>query len=391
MRKSMLFLTLFLAVAAILAMSPLTAMAKVEGMCSECHTMHSSQTPPPADWLANGWVPGQEPNVALLAADVTTNACLGCHQAAGTVQNDGSNNIPYVHQVDNPNYGAFGVSGDTLAGGTFYHVANSGAEDVKGHNVVGVTGQDSVLNSYTPPGYDNVEGGSLGLPSGTSWSNQLTCAGDHGCHGDHREADQFAAISGGHHGDDSTIDGSTVAQSYRFLLGSWGKEWNTDGTTGGKWEYKPTSSNHNQYKALARTAETYVGAEDTISYLCAQCHGYFHSADNAVDTAQGGITNGTFGNWVRHPTDFDMADTDAGSEYKAYGPTYSVVAPVGSENVGTVLSTVNVDAGGQAIVTCISCHRAHGTNYADLLRWDYSAMEAGQGGTTGCFECHTTK
>ncbi len=46
------------------------------------------------------------------------------------------------------------------------------------------------------------------------------------------------------------------------------------------------------------------------------------------------------------------------------------------------------------IVTCLSCHRAHGSPYADLLRWDYDTMIAGNAGDAtgkGCFVCHTTK
>ncbi|MBW2109813.1 MAG: hypothetical protein JRI36_14300, partial [Deltaproteobacteria bacterium] len=124
-----------MAAAVLVALFPVSAMAKVQGVCSECHTMHSSQTPSPTDWLNNGWTPGQTPNVALLAADTSTNPCLGCHQAASGVQNDGSNSIPYVHQADDPTYGATGTTGNTLAGGSFYYVAQSGgAADVKGHN-----------------------------------------------------------------------------------------------------------------------------------------------------------------------------------------------------------------------------------------------------------------
>lgn len=42
-------------------------------------------------------------------------------------------------------------------------------------------------------------------------------------------------------------------------------------------------------------------------------------------------------------------------------------------------------------VMCLSCHRAHGSPYPDMLRFDYN-MEAGGGTSTdGCFKCHTNK
>jgi hypothetical protein len=392
MKERMMVLIVLVAAIAIMAAFSNPAMARVRGVCSECHTMHSSQTPAPTDWTNNGWVAGQTPNVALLAAST---GCLGCHQAASGVQNDGSNNIPYVHQTDNPNYGATGTTGDTTAGGTFYYMKQAEgtqAGDAKAHNVDGIsTSQDSVLG-YDPPGYDSTLGQSLGLPA--SWTGQrLTCAGTYGCHGDHNELDLFAAISGGHHGDDTPpVGGGTVARSYRFLLGIVGLEWNTSGATGGRWEYKPTSSAHNQYKGVDRTDDTYVSSGDnTISYLCAQCHGFFHSSDNAGgDTATGGIDDGvSWGNWVRHPTDYDMGNTDPGSEYRSYGPTYDVDAPVASVNYTTVVDAVTF--ADDTIVTCISCHRAHGSDYADLLRWEYN-MDAGSGTDNGgCFKCHTEK
>ncbi|RLB81583.1 MAG: hypothetical protein DRH17_08570 [Deltaproteobacteria bacterium] len=393
MKRAMFLFTGVLAAAALVVAFSGPATAAVTGVCSNCHTMHSSQSPAPSAWTDKGWSADQSPNVALLVT-----GCVGCHTAPSATQNTGSNTTPYVHQTQDPTYGDYGVAGNTLAGGTFYYMkADEGTQagDAKAHNVLGISSVADSQLTNTPPGYDATLGQSLGLPA-TWGSNRLRCAGTYGCHGDHGQSDQFAAISGAHHGDDTTIDGSTVAKSYRFLKGIVGKEWNTSGGTGGKWEYKPTATAHNQYKGKDRTDDIYTGGTDTISYLCAECHGFFHSSDNAGgDTATGGIDDGTWGNWVRHPTDYDMGNTAVGSEYRTYngdGSTYSVVAPVASVDVGTVVSSVTYSD--DTIVTCLSCHRAHGSDYADLLRWDYSGMVAGTTGTTagtGCFLCHTAK
>lgn len=391
MREKVLLLTVLVAAAAMMAAFSSPAWARVQGPCSECHTMHSSQSPPPQDWLDNNWTAGQEPNVALLAYGAGTNVCLGCHQAAGADQNNGSNNIPYVHQSQDPAYGLTGTTGNTLAGGTFYYLelgpGTSQEKDAKGHNVLGIAGMDSGLMSYDPPGYDNFV---TGRPATWSAGTQLRCAGSYGCHGYPNVVDQFAAISGGHHGDDSVINGSSIPTSYRFLMGIVGNEWNTSGATGGRWEYKPTSTAHNQYKGADRTDDIYSqSSTSTISYLCAECHGFFHSSDNASGIDEGGIDDGAWGNWVRHPTDYDMGNTVAGSEYRSYGPTYNVDAPVASTVASSVVDTVTFN--NDTIVTCISCHRAHGSDYADLLRWQYN-MDAGSGTDNGgCFICHTTK
>ncbi|RLA81698.1 MAG: hypothetical protein DRG33_00080, partial [Deltaproteobacteria bacterium] len=40
-------------------------------------------------------------------------------------------------------------------------------------------------------------------------------------------------------------------------------------------------------------------------------------------------------------------------------------------------------------VQCLSCHRAHGSPYPDMLRWDYRNWPGG--GMNGCAVCHTSK
>ncbi len=347
-----------------LLLLPVPGMAKVTGQCAQCHTMHNSQggAPMAVDIAGN---PQTAPNQTLLRY-----GCVACH----TGTNDGTNNIPYVNSTTAPTYGADGTTGNTLAGGNFYWVAAAGgASDAMGHNVAsdGLATQDATLGN-TPPG-------------GTGpLTSQLTCAGTTGCHGDRTKDSDFGAMSGTHHADDSVIDGTTVARSYRFLDGVLGLE-DPD------WEYLPTATSHNQYKGFDRTSDTEL-AVGSISNLCAHCHNDFHDGSgNVGGTAP--AANPFSSPWVRHPTDFDMGNTAAGSEYRNYGGAgvnaYVVAAPVASVDVSTVLSTVTFND--DTIVTCISCHRAHGTPYPDLLRWDYSSISAGGGGSGGCFECHTTK
>jgi hypothetical protein len=330
-------------------------------------------------------------SMPLGALLVGSGGCIGCHTAPSGTQNTGSGVIPYIDQITAPTYDATGTEGNTLAGGTFYFVRTEVA-NAQGHNVVGVAGQDGDL-ALQPPGYDSTEANTLGLPPG-AWDEQLTCAGTYGCHGNHNESDPFGAVRGGHHGDDTPpLTGDTVAMSYRFLLGITGLECNTDGH---KWEYRPTSAIHNQYKGIDRASDVYAGSEKSINYLCAQCHGFFHSADNNGDNLATGGTAGTVNfqsPWVRHPTDFSMSNAFT-DEYASYNvdKSYNPIAPLASETVTAVITTIT--GGTDDIVSCVSCHRAHGTDWADLLRWDYSTMDAGQiTGTPneGCFICHTTK
>jgi len=337
-----------------LAISVLSASAAIPAglACVDCHTMHNSQNNSPV--VASG------AQSALL-----NNTCIGCHAGGNTSGSD----YPYVFNSTGATYGT-----NTLAGGNFYWVTQTGG-DTRGHNVEGIVAIDGTMDPPTPPGFSTAF--SLnGTISGGGWgaSERLTCAGTNGCHGRHNNGAEITnmvtAVKGGHHGDDSNIDGSSVAKSYRFLYGIVGIE-DSD------WELTAVdnSTDHNQYHGIDGGTDA-----STISYLCAECHGTYHS------------DKGTASPWLRHPTDFDMGNVTS-KEYGNYnGGTsasapYSVIAPVASDQstVTGVQQTV-FDNADDAIVTCISCHRAHGSPYYKLMRWDYA------GGTGGdCTICHTSK
>lgn len=341
----------------------------ITGVCSSCHTMHNSQNGAP---MADQSTP---------YAYLLRSSCVGCH--TGSTGEKNSFGAPIVYHTTNP----AGQGGSkTLAGGDFYWVATAGGHtDSMGHNVDGVAAEDAAL-LFIPPGWDtaatpgaNSDGQING--GGASWLTQLTCAGTNGCHGTHNvPAD--AGITGAHHGNtggtsNQANSATTVGSSYRFLSGIYGLE-NAD------WNWAETNVTHNEYYGANSPANrdlsnTTYGNKHTTSYSCAECHGFFHSK---IDSTSGGGTP-----WLRHPTDIALPNK---TEYASY-TTYSVEAPVGRSTV-PASSGSTVTPGTTDIVTCISCHRAHGSPQADLLRWDYATMIAGGGGSdTGCFTCHTSK
>ncbi len=330
--------------------------AVVSGPCSDCHTMHHSQNGGAlSEWGDNG------PYEALL-----TIGCLGCHSGS----NSGSDSTPYVFDPDGPVYDATGTESTTttLAGGNFYWAVSEAAT---GHNLNGLCTSDPTLD--IPPGFDGGRAAGDGtIPGGGSWNSgtQVTCAGTYGCHGSHDTSSQAAAVRGGHH----SLKGPAItspdndSSDYRMLVGIAGYE-DPDR------EFRPTATAHNQYKGLDNP-----GASETlsISSMCAQCHGLYHSD----------LSSGSASPWLRHPVNYDLGNTPSGSEYRDYGGpshTYEITTPVASVNVASVISTVTFN--NDTIVTCISCHRAHGSPWYKSLRWNY------RGSATGgyCSNCHTTK
>jgi hypothetical protein len=347
--------------------------AKITGNCANCHTMHNSQNGTAmAIYGADGqsWK-GTGPYPAL-----TRGTCLGCH-GIGTskIVTIGGSDIPQVYHTD--------ASGD-LAGGNFAYIIGSAGggksrvtadQNSAGHNVIdlGSAYEETVLTS--PPGYD--------VPV---TNENLTCAGSRGCHGNRVPSGSsgLLALKGAHH---QNIDGKCdvadeVYNSYRFLRGVKGLE--ITGTY--KWQNKD-AGNHNEYFGATTPMSDdclschlpmdVVPANNTISGFCGTCHGNFHFLE--------GIGGNPSSPFTRHPTDVILPNS---GEYSAY-TTYSVEAPVARTTVPDSIS--NIVQPGIDVVMCLSCHAPHATPYADILRWDYSTMVAGGGGSGGCFTCHTQK
>ena len=348
--------------------APAPCHAKIShGKCGTCHTMHNSQ---------NGLAVTTSGDVTKPLASLLRYTCIGCH----TGTNDGTNTTPYVLQTTAPVYGTTGTGSatNTLAGGNFYWVAQGGG-DRTGHNVLSIAAEDGTLH-LTPPG-------------GTAMAAQIRCAGVYGCHGDRDRTNETQAIHGGHHGGAAVGEwcnpalhpSEPVPYSYRLLDG-------IEGLEDSHWEYRPEATQHNKYYGAARSGGTIEDAvSGTISSLCAKCHGDFHNGAGKV-----AVTSPSFQNvWLRHPTDFDLSDAAvSNSEYTSYNhssapPPYSVASPVATEDTSTTVNATVTLNGSDAIVMCISCHRAHGTPYSSILRWDYKSWP--NSGTNGCAVCHTAK
>jgi predicted CXXCH cytochrome family protein len=344
MRKTlMLSIIVFLAV----LLSCGLALA-ITGLCSSCHTMHNSQNGAPVTFDDNA-------HAHLLRA-----SCIGCHTG------NFGNNYPKV-DIGTNSY---------LAGGSFNtSVATSMAKrhDVTDLFNVGDTdmngtpglGSNSVLNNVSP--------------------TNLNCAGETGCHGRHdaNSNTSDSGIDGFHH--------KSVTPGYRFLWIGTSANNGTPvlGTEETAYEAGgATDSAHNVYSADS------TGTAG-ISKYCAQCHGEFHGTTNTVSA----------GSFIRHPTDWVLGSGGAnwswsnfnwGNQTNPYNNTPLAFTDFTSANFTNVntntpyLSTT--DYGAVGAVMCLSCHRAHGSQYDYILRWDYT-VEAGNNtsGREQCLACHYTQ
>ncbi|MDO8282733.1 MAG: cytochrome c3 family protein [Thermodesulfovibrionia bacterium] len=354
---------------ALIVLSSLSPVYALTGVCSNCHTMHNSQD--------GSTVTGGAANDVLLTDD-----CLGCHSNAGSSKI--LNNVPQVMHTGT----------DDLAGGNFNYLT---ASDTRGHNIIDLANPDDVLD--IPPGGDwlahsSVVGKLIG-------DDRLTCAGTNGCHGLRALAGPtfltpLNSLKGAHHKNISTDNTSTADDnynSYRFLRGVKGYENNVSGS---EWQ-NVDAAKHNEYLGSTETVSCATNschsatpvpniqpATHTMSGFCGTCHGEFHILDGTGD--------GSFSSpFIRHPTDI-VLPSDIGREYAAY-TAYKVSAPV-AKPLAALTGISGVVNPGTDIVMCLSCHKAHATDFPDMLRWDMNDMVVGTTGPaagTGCFACHTEK
>lgn len=348
----------------LLGLSAGMVFAAVTGDCVNCHTMHNSQDGASVASTSTGSTTAQ---VNLLTAD-----CLGCHTNTSnneTIVELGTGNpsrVPIVLTASEPTYPPDGSATSALAAGNFYWV-NTG-DDTLGHNVYGLlSGPDGNLDEAPGRGSNTDLGGTCEDCHAT-----LATVGS-GCNGCH-----FAA----HHKSGSASTETDEEDGwYRFLTGGvMVDDASVDGVVGiedSNWEQNP--ANHNIYKGVDEGYIAQGGAahENSIGAYCTGCHGDFHHVNGGRD----GILSPE-GAWIRHPSDVILPDTGEYADYE-----YTALAPVAYEDVSSGSGT------GAELVTCISCHRPHGSPYPDMLRWDYSndCVTNNVNADCGCFSCHTAK
>lgn len=320
--------------------------------CNACHTMHNSQN--------NAFPVGGSgtANPKLLIKST----CLGCHARAAA--NDATDHYFVLTTTAAP-------TTTQLAGGNFYWTEpGGGGSDRKAHNVSTLTNNVDTPLGNTPPG-------------GAALASTITCAGTTGCHGNRVQtgANEMLDLGGAHHSDATgqILGGATTpGASYRFLKGIGGYE-DPDR------EFTVTAAGHNEYLGEIRAgSDAATGNTSTMSYLCSRCHGTFHSGASNISSG-----NNFLSPWVRHPTSYRIPNS---GEYAAYYTAgYDIMAPVARSSVpSSSSSTVNAVAGTDAIIMCLSCHRAHGSAYDSIMRWDYKAWP-GDSTQDGCQRCHSTK
>lgn len=347
---------------------PAAGWSAVTGSCVLCHTMHNSEQGLPVAYTRTSdgeKVISDQPLANLLRTD-----CIGCHSHAGaeTILETEGFRVPVVFNLTEPSYPPDGSINSTLAGGNFHWLVTQG--DAYGHNVAGIAGADLRFPPTRAPGGVERSGECINCHATLA----TTVSSCEGCHVPHHHADGAGTVAGYDQG------------WYRFLGSVMQREQTGEPPTEGvvgiedpNWEQSPASDRHNVYQGRSGPYSNYLES-GAISQKCVGCHGYFHN-----QTATGSV-------WIRHPVDVAIPDAGEFADFALYEP----LVPVARQNVSAGDAGFSMINRGADMVTCISCHRPHGSPYPAMLRWgyrDWPGMDShtNQPAWNGCAVCHTSK
>lgn len=359
--------------------------AKVTGPCVNCHTMHNSQNGQAVNrgdtpWGGSGSI--TTPNETLLNA-----TCLGCHSSTDgeTIKTlPGGQKVPIV-------FNTTGYPSNPLSGGNFYWVSAavaSNENDTKGHNIFSSNPDNNLNEAPGDVGHGTCGGqnachknlyGSTSPPAfGFPSSRQ-------GCTKCHMVGTEFP--KGYHHINNNTdlLRNSPSDGWFRFLSGHQsGSGKGVTGLVDVNWQHDASSSVHNEYLGYSGTKTSSGGFSalgNTITAYCTGCHGDFH------------IEQSTSNVWIRHPSDAVIPNSGE------FATAYNAVSGIGTYDPRVPVARPSLDGWttpdssvrlGTDLVMCISCHRAHGSPYSKLMRWNYKGWPA-SGEFNGCNVCHTNK
>ena len=298
------------------------------------------------------------------STDGTTNqTCIECHSN----ENDeplkvlsypqGEVKVPIVYNMIEPK--------NPLPSGNFFWVAQEDdpERDSKGHNIF----SDNPDDTYIAAPYHSV-GVSCGINSchenlhaPSVPMNRENCTK---CHMLSSSFDD-PPIGFHHANDHEHLEGGLVTRAdqgwFRFLSGHMGgRGHGVKGYEDGDWQVTSNENDHNEYLAYSGTktsAGGFSSVGDTITGFCTGCHGNIYISQNGI------------GNWLTcsgHPCagDVKISEIEEACLDFPFFETYNPKLPVGRSYLTSPISSVSY----LDMLTCSSCHAAHGSPFPYKLR-----------------------
>jgi len=329
--------------------------------CSDCHTMHGTQAHTYAGGgTASSWTPIAN-NLRLLKGG-EEHVCLDCH--------DNNNGFPDVVGAN----GGGAVANGRSAGALNTVAGVDGYTQYMGH---------TIGSTDPPPG----AGTPYAYPAGT----KLECVNCHSAHGgtgrghvyNHTETvnpfRNLRTLSRGSGAtDNATISYNRDLENTANPSGLFNMADNTFRDV-----YELGSGNYDQDGVLLNRPNL---AKSGFGLWCGKCHVDLHGSPGGTEVGGTLGTSGRYSGFYRHPT----SGVNLRSTWNS--TLYRVRAEAPNQEwgtQGTAIATMPTNMG----LTCLSCHKAHGTNRQFGLIYALGNAPLGENGdgTTAkhlCRQCH---
>lgn len=278
--------------------------------CGACHTMHN---------LENGIPVNPSPdNNFLLIMNSPSDLCLSCHASTlGAVWS----NAPMSPAPE-------------LGAGNFVFHSAPNINDAPNGMMVPLAGSHGIHNCVAPSRNAAQDPVHATAPGGSFQASELSCTSCHDPHGN----TNFRMLRG---------TGPLPGNNYIFVN-----------------EAPAAAGIDLSGPAESRTLHT--AYQSGWSMWCANCHGMYHESS---------------GTGFEHPVD-ETLDGDVVQSYGYYdgsgnptggNPLTSYLPQVPFQDLGATTTSTGGPSKSSRI-TCMTCHRAHGSSAVDLGRWDFRVV-----------------
>lgn len=379
-------------------------------VCSDCHFLYGA----PRASIDDG-------NTAMLKTSNITDLCLGCHvEGHNTAQTSslyeiapGNWEAPIVMTQEGSSASELGIA---MPAGDFYW---ANIDPGKGHNPA-LTGGRSAMQlksdndlKSSPPGGHLISG---------NWSC-ISCHGSHGKFSDDISAwRQLKRKINGH-----VVTGDVSLYGVELTAGSLQQnpsyepiKSNSRGIYSGN-IYVSSRGNRSELEGANlfkpegdRNKNIYRGG---FSSFCSACHGSFHEGNGS---SSANFRTSSSGSWLKHPTNFKMGEsiryginayaaeilTSQGinPNPEGYDWKYPLIKADNDYSISVQQPAANNrnTLSDEDRLTCLTCHKAHASQYDNMTRWDarsHSFIASGEEDFTGqvaatdnlaygCGKCH---
>lgn len=329
--------------------------------CEGCHSMHNPMSG------------------ALLTKSDASSTCLNCHENP----NDTGPSSYHVSTAE-AKLGAGQAPLQRSPGGDFGWLKKSYTFTVRGtvNNEAGQThGHNIIAKDYNY----SVDTDFSQAPGGSFNSSSLSCISCHDQHSAWRRTDMSGTLvkpeigkavppianSGSYHSSADPISGSTAVGVFRLLAG---KGWVADNVT---FDVEPphvvVNSSYNRTEATSQVRDAYGKG---MGEWCATCHPDMHTnSGRLVHPVTQQFNDTVFTNYNAYVKSGDLTgdQTKSYSSLAPYEIGASDYAVLKTQASYTVKQQPGPASASEAVVMCLSCHRAHATGWPDGLRWMYQA------------------